>query len=104
VGCNRKGGWKRNQLLGPGTANKCFFFYCCCFFFLWGVAPTIQIIGFSVDYATLKFFDTRGQISRVTTQLPEGYVGLSVSPDEKSILFAVSKPQTSELALIENFQ
>ena len=77
------------------------------------VIPSVHLHSFDVvkdgiyfrsDPTTLKFFDNGGQISTVTTQLSEGYVGLSVSPDEKSILFAVSKPQTSELALIENFR
>ena len=61
-------------------------------------------IYFRADTTTLKFLNNAGQISTVTSHLPEGYVGLSVSPDEKSILFCGSKPETSELMLIDKFQ
>ncbi len=71
------------------------------------VIPSVHLQRFDVvndgvcfrgDATTLKFLNTAGQISTVTTQLPQGYVGLSVSPDKKSKLFAVRKPQTSKLA------
>lgn len=77
------------------------------------VIPSVHLHSFEVvndgvyfraDATTLKFLNSAGQISTVTTQLPQGYVGLSVSPDKKSILFCGSKPETSELALVENFQ
>ena len=61
-------------------------------------------IYFRADTTTLKFLNNAGQITTVTSHLPEGYVGLSVSPDEKSILFCGSKPETSELMLIDKFQ
>jgi len=61
-------------------------------------------IYFLATASTLKFLNTAGQITTVAPQLPQGYVGLSVSPDKKSILFTADKPQTSELVLVENFQ
>ena len=51
----------------------------------------------------LMFRDNAGRVSTVAN-LPPGYVGLSVSPDRKWIVFTVAKPQTSELIIIENFQ
>jgi len=76
------------------------------------VIPSVHLHSFDVvndgvyfrsDATTLKFVGTAGQISTVTTQLPQGYVGLSVSPEQKSILFCGSKSETSELALVDNF-
>jgi len=51
----------------------------------------------------LKFRDNAARVSTVAT-LPPGYVGLSVSPDRKWIVFSAAKPQTSELVMIDNFQ
>jgi len=76
------------------------------------VVPSVHFHSFDVVSegvyfradTTLKFLNSAGQITTVAPQLPYGYVGLSVSPDKKSILFIVSKPQTSELMLIDKFQ
>ena len=77
------------------------------------VIPSVHLHNFDIvsdgyyflaTASTLKFLNTAGQIITVAPQLPQGYVGLSVSPDKKSILFTADKPQTSELVLVENFQ
>jgi serine/threonine protein kinase len=60
-------------------------------------------IYFREGPTALKFCDHAGRVSTVAN-LPPGYVGLSVSPDRKWIVFTVAKPQTSELIIIENFQ
>jgi Tol biopolymer transport system component len=52
---------------------------------------------------TLRFQGNGGQISTVA-HLPQGYVGLSVSPDRKWIVFTANKAATSELIMIEDFQ
>jgi hypothetical protein len=52
---------------------------------------------------TLKFLDAAGR-SVTVAHLPPGYVGLSVSPDRKWIVFSADKPETSELIMVENFQ
>jgi hypothetical protein len=61
-------------------------------------------IYFMSDATTLKFLDSSGRISTIVPRLPAGYIGLSVSPDRRSILFTVDRPVTSELARIENFE
>ena len=77
------------------------------------VIPSVHLHNFDIvsdgyyflaTASTLKFLNTAGQIITVAPQLPQGYVGLSVSPDKKSILFTADKPQSSELVLVENFQ
>ena len=77
------------------------------------VLPSILIHNFDVvddgiyfedGSSKLKFFDTRRQTTTTLTQLPEGYVGLSVSPDRKSLVFTHSSQGSSELMLIDNFQ
>lgn len=61
-------------------------------------------IYFEDGSSELKFFDTiHGAISSLT-QLPQGYVGLSVSPDRSSIIFTHSNSGSSELMLVDNFQ
>ena len=60
-------------------------------------------IYFREGPTTLKFRDNAGRVSTVA-KLPSGYVGLSVSPDRKWIIFTAAKPQTSELIMIQNFQ
>jgi len=77
------------------------------------VLPSVHLHNFDVtpdgvyflsDATTLKVFNPPGQIKTLATNLPEGYVGLSVSPDEKSILFSVNHPGSSELLMIKDFQ
>ena len=54
--------------------------------------------------SNLNFFDTAHGTTRRLGELPPGYVGLSVSPDRKWILYTQANPKTSELMLVENFQ
>ncbi len=54
--------------------------------------------------SSLKFITTNEKILTMATGVPQGYVGFSVAPDRRSLLFCVSKPQSSEIALINNFQ
>ncbi|HVH85701.1 MAG TPA: hypothetical protein VM912_03200, partial [Terriglobales bacterium] len=77
------------------------------------VLPSIRIHSFDavengiyfIDGASkLQFLNTRLGTTTILTQLPSGYVGLSVSPDIKSILYTQSTPGSSELMLINNFQ
>ena len=77
------------------------------------VLPSVHLHNFEVvsdglyfmsDASTLNFLSSSGRISTIASNLPKGYVGLSVSPDRKSILFTVDRPVTSELAMIENFE
>jgi eukaryotic-like serine/threonine-protein kinase len=77
------------------------------------VLPSILLHNFDVvddgiyfedGGSKLQFFDTHvGKITTLT-QLPEGYVGLSVSPNRKSIVLTHSTPGSSELMLVDNFQ
>jgi eukaryotic-like serine/threonine-protein kinase len=60
-------------------------------------------IYFEDGGSKLKFLETVHGTTTTLTQLPEGYVGLSVSPDRKSIVFTHSNPSSSELMLVDNF-
>jgi Tol biopolymer transport system component len=77
------------------------------------VLPSILMHNFDVvddgiyyeDGASkLKFFETLRATTTTLTELPEGYVGLTVSPDRKAIVFTHSTPGSSELMLVDNFQ
>lgn len=61
-------------------------------------------IYFEDGGSKLKFFAMLRGTTTTLTQLPEGYVGLTVSPDRKSIIFTHSNPSSSELMLVDNFQ
>jgi len=61
-------------------------------------------IYFEDGGSELKFLDTVHGTTSSLTQLPGGYVGLSVSPDRRSIVFTHSNPGSSELMLVDNFQ
>ena len=61
-------------------------------------------IYFEDGGSELKFFATLRGTTTTLTQLPEGYVGLTVSPDRKSIIFTHSNPGSSELMLVDSFQ
>jgi eukaryotic-like serine/threonine-protein kinase len=76
------------------------------------VLPSVQLHNFDVvndglyflaDTTTLKFLDAAGA-STTVAHLPPGYVGLSVSPDRRWIVFTAGKPEVSELIMVENFQ
>jgi eukaryotic-like serine/threonine-protein kinase len=77
------------------------------------VLPSVHFHNFDVtpsgiyffsDATTLKFLNPAGQIKTLATNLAAGYVGLSVAPDEKSILFTISPPGKSELLMVKDFQ
>jgi hypothetical protein len=61
-------------------------------------------IYFEDGDSKLKFFETLRGKTTTLTELPEGYVGLTVSPDRKAIVFTHSNPGGSELMLVDNFQ
>jgi Tol biopolymer transport system component len=69
---------------------------------LYNFDPTEDGVYFLENASTLKH-NAAGQVVTVAPQLPEGYVGLSVSPDKTSILFTAYKSKTSELVMIEDF-
>ena len=77
------------------------------------VLPSVHFHNFDVtptgvyflsDASTLKFLNPEGQIKTLAAGLPTGYVGLSVAPDEKSVLISVEHPGSSELLMIKDFQ
>jgi Tol biopolymer transport system component len=70
------------------------------------VAEGIYYIGSqSGEYYPLEFFEFSSNRSRLLTKI-DGHVGmgLSVSPDRKTILFTKSVSNDSHLMMIENFQ
>ena len=53
----------------------------------------------------LQFFDFTTRKSRLLTRIEsQPFLGLTVSPDRKTVLFSVSKPINHDLMLIENFR
>ena len=73
------------------------------FVHLYNFDPLENGVYFIDNTSTLKLLTANGQVTAVASQLPSGYVGLSVSPDRKSILLTSPKPATSELIMIEDF-
>lgn len=76
------------------------------------VLPSVHLHNFDVTAtgiyylegpSTLKFMNNAGQVRTLASNLPPGYVGLSVAPDEKSILLTTSKAGASELLMVEKF-
>lgn len=70
---------------------------------LYNFDPFDNGLYFIDSTSTLKLLNTAGQVTLVTQLPPSGYVGLSISPDRKSILLTRHKPMTSELIMVENF-
>jgi len=77
------------------------------------VLPSIRIHSFDVVNDRIYFIDGNSKLKFLNTllgtttalgELPPGYVGLSVSPDRKSILYTKSNPGSSELMLVDNFR
>ena len=52
---------------------------------------------------SLRFLSFAGRLTRTVVPLKGGYVGLSVSPDRRWILYTERNPAGSDLALVENF-
>jgi hypothetical protein len=52
----------------------------------------------------VQFHNFRTGRTRIIAPVGSGYVGFSVSPDRKWILYTVSNPWGSDLMLVENFR
>ena len=70
----------------------------------WLKASTTSALG-AVRYYPLELFQFSSNSSRLLAKIG-GYVGmgLSVSPDQKTILFTKSVSNDAHLMMIENFQ
>ena len=70
---------------------------------LYNFDPFDNGLYFIDSTSTLKLLNTAGQVTLLTQLSSYGYVGLSISPDRKSILLSRHKPMTSELIMVEDF-
>jgi len=53
----------------------------------------------------LRFLDlASGKVKTIAPAQPEPYIGLTVSPDERTLLYTVSEMASSDLVLVENFR
>ena len=68
------------------------------------VRDGIYFVARSGADLALRFLVFADGTTRTIAPLPEGYVGLSVSPDREWVLYTASNPVGSNLYLVEDFR
>jgi Tol biopolymer transport system component/tRNA A-37 threonylcarbamoyl transferase component Bud32 len=68
------------------------------------VEDGVYFIAKSGRELAIQFLDNATRKVRVVAPVRRGYVGFSVSPNRKWILYTQNNPETGELVLVENFR
>jgi hypothetical protein len=64
----------------------------------------VYFIAKSARGLVIQFLNFQTHTVRTLAPVDPGYVGFSVSPDRKWILYTVSSPVSSQLTLVDHFR